>query len=128
MFSSASDIVQYVQHQLSNYAYTFLGIENVSHTVSTSCPLTVCLCQPGAVKALVMCLRPYQNKQIITIIRSMYFTATRATPSFANRFQYLFPTHEGSTEGEIKYEVPVPMVALVATAVSPDPYCAQPTE
>ena len=37
--------------------------------------------------------------------------------SFARRFRYLFPTYEGR-EGVINYEVPVPMVALVATAVS----------
>jgi hypothetical protein len=59
--------------------------------------------------------RPYRNDRIITVIRSMYFGG--GALSFARRFRYLFPTHEGR-DGDINFEVPVPMVALVATAVS----------
>ena len=44
----------------------------------------------------------------------MYFTGGAA--SFARQFQYIFPTSE-DREGETIYEVPIPMVALVATAV-----------
>jgi Domain of unknown function (DUF6532) len=59
--------------------------------------------------------RPYQNDRIITAIRALYFAG--GTKSFAKRFQYLFPTYE-VREGEVVREVPVHMVALVATAVS----------
>ena len=54
--------------------------------------------------------KPYRNEQIITAIRELYFTGGSA--SFASRFKSRFPTHQGS------YEVPMPMVALVSTAVS----------
>lgn len=59
--------------------------------------------------------RPYRNDRIITAIRALYFAG--GTKSFAKRFQYLFPTYE-VREGEVVREVPVHMVALVATAVS----------
>jgi hypothetical protein len=59
--------------------------------------------------------RPYRNDRIIAVIRDVFFTG--GVKSFARQFQYLFPTWE-SREGEKSYEVPVPMVALVATAVS----------
>ena len=38
--------------------------------------------------------------------------------SFAQRFMYLFLTDELREGGDIKQEVPIPMVALVAMAVS----------
>jgi hypothetical protein len=59
--------------------------------------------------------RPYRNDRIIAIIRDMYFSG--GAMSFARKFQYLFPTYE-TREGNISYKVPLPMVALVATAVS----------
>ena len=59
--------------------------------------------------------QPYRNPCIITAIRDMYFSG--GATSFARRFSYLFPTYE-SREGEVNCEVPAPMVALVATAVS----------
>jgi hypothetical protein len=37
--------------------------------------------------------------------------------SFANRFRSRFPVHQGN-DGVVKREVPITMVALVATAVS----------
>ncbi|KAF8262256.1 hypothetical protein EI94DRAFT_1603030, partial [Lactarius quietus] len=84
------NIIEYVHEQLARYTYTF----------------------PGA--ALVMMhSRPYCNEHIINVIRDMYFTGGAA--SFSKKFDYLFPMFEGR-EGEM-YEVPVPMVALVATAL-----------
>lgn len=58
--------------------------------------------------------RPYRNDRIIAVIRDMYFSG--GATSFARKFRYLFPTYE-TREGDISYEVPIPMVALVATAV-----------
>jgi hypothetical protein len=58
--------------------------------------------------------RPYRNDRIIMVIRDMFFAG--GATSFAQRFQYLFPTYEVSHGEEVR-EVPVVMVALVATAV-----------
>ena len=60
--------------------------------------------------------RPYRNDQIISALRNLYFSG--GTNSFARRFMYLFPTYELREGGDIKQEVLIPMVALVATAVS----------
>ena len=57
--------------------------------------------------------QPYQNDRIITAIRGLYFSG--GTKSFVKQFRYLFPTFEIS-KGEV-CEVPIHMVALVATAV-----------
>ena len=53
--------------------------------------------------------------RIINVIRDLYFTG--GNRSFANRFRTEFPVHQGS-DGMVLREVPIPMVALVATAVS----------
>ena len=53
--------------------------------------------------------------QIINVIRDLYFAG--GNRSFANRFRTEFPVHQG-TDGMVLREVPIPMVALVATAVS----------
>jgi Domain of unknown function (DUF6532) len=58
--------------------------------------------------------RPYRNDRIISVIRDLYFTG--GAISFSRRFASLFPTHT-SLHGENVREVPIPMVALVATAV-----------
>ena len=58
--------------------------------------------------------RPYRNERIISVIRDLYFTGGVA--SFASQFASLLPTHT-SLNGENLREVPIPMVALVATAV-----------
>jgi hypothetical protein len=63
-----------------------------------------------------MCLRPYQNDRIIKAIRALYFAG--GSKSFAKRYHYLFPTFEAH-EGKVVHEVPIHMVALVATVVSP---------
>jgi hypothetical protein len=57
--------------------------------------------------------KPYQNSRIIDVIRDVFF---RGSAPFTSRFNYLFPTTE-THDGTIP-EVPIPMVALVATAVS----------
>jgi hypothetical protein len=59
--------------------------------------------------------RPYRNDQIIEVIRDLYFTG--GSTSFASRFHHLFPLFKDSDD-TWRLEVPVAMVALVATAVS----------
>jgi len=49
------------------------------------------------------------------VIRDLYFGG--GSKSFAVQFNHRFPTHPGH-DGESHHEVPIPMVALVATAVS----------
>ena len=63
-----------------------------------------------------MRLQPYRNDQIISALKNLYFTG--GTNSFARHFMYLFLTYELHEGGDLKQEVPIPMVALVATAVS----------
>ena len=58
---------------------------------------------------------PYRNDHIITVIRDLYFSG--GTNTFASQFKDLFPIHRG-INAELWHEVPIPMVALVATAVS----------
>ncbi|KAN0137996.1 hypothetical protein V8E53_004215 [Lactarius tabidus] len=67
----------------------------------------------NAPNGLVMRLWPYRNDRIITAIRALYFAG--GAKSFAKQFQYLFPTYE-THKGEV-CEVPIHMVALVATAL-----------
>ena len=62
----------------------------------------------------MMRTRPYRNIRILTVIRDLYFLG--GPMSFACRFGSLFPRHQ-SEDGSMKREVPIPMVALVATAV-----------
>src|SRR6266702_3034540 len=64
---------------------------------------------------LVMHSKPYCNPQIIQAIRDLYFTG--GNTSFCMQFDQFFPCHT-SDDGVIAREVPIPMVALVATAVS----------
>jgi len=59
--------------------------------------------------------RPYRNDRIITVIRDMFFMG--GTNAYVHRFINLFEQYRGD-DGVIRREVPVPMVALVATAVS----------
>jgi len=62
--------------------------------------------------------RPYRNPRIITVIRDLFFAG--GINSFANRFEQRFPTYQ-DYDGIVHHEVPVAMVALVATAVSAPP-------
>ena len=73
------------------------------------------ICKHNAPTHLVMRTRPYRNDRIINVIRDMFFAG--GATSFARRFQFLFPTFEGRN-GDEKMEVPIAMVALVATAVT----------
>ncbi|KAF8257052.1 hypothetical protein EI94DRAFT_1843047 [Lactarius quietus] len=90
------NVIDYVSKQLSQYTYMFPGAAFAN-----------------APSDLMMRSRPYRNERIITVIRDMYFTGGSA--SFAKKYNYLFPIFEGR-KGEM-IEVPVPMVALVATAL-----------
>lgn len=91
---SSVEIVKSVQKQLTNYNYTFPKAPNAN--------------------GLVLRARPYRNERIISVIRDLYFSG--GTTSFAARFSHCFPTHPGH-DGEPRNEVPVTMVALVATAL-----------
>jgi len=58
--------------------------------------------------------RPYRNDRIITAMRELYFTG--GSNSFAMRFDGLFTRQNANSP--VTREVPIPMVSLVATAVS----------
>ena len=59
--------------------------------------------------------KPYRNRCIISIMHDLYFIG--GVHSFAHRYRECIATREGD-DGEVVYEAPVAMVALVATAVS----------
>lgn len=59
--------------------------------------------------------RPYRNIRIVNVIRELFFSG--GSSSFATRYRDDFPIHQGSN-GVVAREVPIAMVALVATAVS----------
>ena len=61
--------------------------------------------------------KPYHNEWIIMAICELYFTG--GSKSFASCFKAQFLTYQGS-DGTLHYEVPMPMVALVSTAVQLD--------
>jgi hypothetical protein len=58
--------------------------------------------------------RPYRNDRIIIAIRDLYFFGDS---SLVVRFGELFPLCQNE-DGSTSREVPIPMVALVSTAVS----------
>ncbi|KAF8465778.1 hypothetical protein DFH94DRAFT_698694 [Russula ochroleuca] len=60
------------------------------------------------------CKWPYRNSRIILVIRDLYFSG--GSTSFAHQFASLFPMHLGPN-GVTMCEVPILMVALVATAL-----------
>ncbi|KAI9449054.1 hypothetical protein BJY52DRAFT_1192902 [Lactarius psammicola] len=88
-------VALFAQRQLSNYNYTFPG--------------------QGGGNAPVRRLQPYRNERIIRVIRDLYFTGGNS--SFSARFSHLFPGSYSNMGYVMEYEVPVPMVALVATAL-----------
>ncbi|KAF8263224.1 hypothetical protein EI94DRAFT_1832424 [Lactarius quietus] len=95
---SRTEIALFVQEQLSNYNYTFpRSPKNVGHG------------------KLVMRSKPYRNMQLINIIRDAYFTANAGKAAFATRYKCLFQNTED--DEMTVYEVPIPMVALAATAL-----------
>lgn len=67
------------------------------------------------VKGVPMRTKPYRNERIVTVIRNLFFAG--GSSSYAHRYDYRFPRYR-SNDGVVVREVPVPMLALVATAVS----------
>jgi Domain of unknown function (DUF6532) len=58
--------------------------------------------------------KPYRNERIIQVLRSFFFVG--GTSSYAHRYERNFKEFIGS-DGVVLREVPIHMVALVATAV-----------
>lgn len=99
-------ISQIVEHQLQTYNYIFPSSSKASAALTM---------QGHADKALVFQrTKPYRNDRIISVISTLYFSGGAA--SFASHFHHVFPTFDGP-DGK-KTEVPIPMIALVGTAVS----------
>ncbi|KAH9022910.1 hypothetical protein EDB85DRAFT_2293098 [Lactarius pseudohatsudake] len=92
--ASAHDIAQVVEKQLSAYTYTFPCVLRTNGMVRRS--------------------QPYRNDRIIAVVRDVYFTG--GGTSFGAQFEHLFPTYQGA-DGKVNREVPISMVALVATAL-----------
>lgn len=106
----------FVKDHLSSYNYTF----PTSNASTNTCTKIRVLLTSGKVDGsgrLLRRTRPYRNPRIIQAIRDLYFSGG-GTASFAARFSHLFPVFQDS-DGKTNREVPIPMVALVATAVSP---------
>jgi hypothetical protein len=111
---SAPSIAQIVQKQLADYRYTFPTALHVScYFHLDACKLKIC--QNVHPDGVPMRTRPYRNSRIIQVIRDLYFTG--GGNAFVNRFGNRFPTFQGD-DGVVVREVPIAMVALVATAVS----------
>ena len=62
-----------------------------------------------------MCTKPYQNWRIISVMHDLYFIG--GVHLFAHWYRECIAMWEGD-DGEVVYEAPVAMVALMATAVS----------
>jgi len=93
---SAQKIAQVAAKQLIDYKYTFPTVGKVE-------------------RVLVKRTQPYRNARIITVIQGLYFDG--GVNSVAHRFSSHFPMSPGP-DGVRKREISIPMVALVATAVS----------
>ncbi|KAH9164868.1 hypothetical protein EDB89DRAFT_1911836 [Lactarius sanguifluus] len=94
-----TEITRVIRGQLSNYNYTF--------------PYPIIGIAPDGIPKR---MRPYRNGRIISVIRDLYFTAIGGGSSLATHFEDHFPTHQAAN-GDIIQEVPMSMVALVATAL-----------
>jgi hypothetical protein len=94
----------------------FLAIGTVSGIADSSIQQTLDYnyTYPGASNGLLWRSKPYRNPRIVKVIQEVFFTGVDA---FATHFNHLFLTHLGP-DGEMRRELPIPMVALVATAVS----------
>lgn len=57
----------------------------------------------------------YRNERIVTVMRNSFFVG--GTLAYAHRYYHKFPKFRGN-DGVLVCEVPAPMLALVATAVS----------
>ena len=104
-----------VQQQMRNYTYTYPTAGKVRDNCVYQYNLTPY--QSGPLAGVPRRTRPYRSKRIISVIQQLFFTASGGSPSFVSRFGLLFPVHQNDN-GEPTREVPEPMVALVATAVS----------
>jgi hypothetical protein len=81
------------------------------YTNHNICALTFC---QGGVKGLPMRSKPYRNERIVQVLRTFFFIG--GTSSYARRYEHKFKVFTGS-DGVALREVPIHMVALVATAV-----------
>jgi hypothetical protein len=108
---SIQEIARIVKKQMSHYTYTFPSVPQVSPMVILGSILTS---SQNALNGVVKRSQPYRNERIITVIRDLYFTGYPM--SFAVKYEDRFPLHRGD-DGTASREVPIPMVALVATAV-----------
>lgn len=66
--------------------------------------------RPGLIKRSL----PYRNDRVISVLHECFFSG--GSTSFATRFNRLFTTNDGISP--VHREVSLPMVSLVATAVS----------
>ena len=110
--NNPNEIVALVTRQLENYHYIYPTAHNVSTVHCLLVDSNSLFCQTTN---LVIHARPYRNDRIIKTLRELYFSGGRK--SFAARIDYKFTTFE-ERDGTISQEVPVPMLALAATAVS----------
>ncbi|KAN0116523.1 hypothetical protein V8E52_005904, partial [Russula decolorans] len=90
-------VIHLVNKELSNYNYTFPRLNNGNQ-----------------LNFLPRRTRPYRNIRIINVIHDLYFGG--GAHLFVNRFRSQFPVHQGN-DGVVLREVPIAMVALVATAL-----------
>ena len=110
---SVPTITQVVARELSRYNYTFLTSSNVSMFFFSNSWLISF--QGDPLRVVPIRSKPYRNSRIIAVLRDLCFTG--GATSIANRFSSRFPTSRGDDGREVR-EMPVVMVALVATAVS----------
>jgi hypothetical protein len=112
--ASAARIVRSVEWQCSNYHYTFpkAPMVSVRHLFSHN---HLTFSQGIGSNSLAMRSRPYRNSRIINVIHSLCFTG--GSTSFITRFGKDFPSVPGG-DGVSVREIPISIVALVATAVS----------
>ena len=110
MEDDPTEIVAVVAKQLRDYDYIYPRAPNVS---------TSFLIDLGShfrqTSNLVLHAQPYRSDRIIRTIQDLYFRG--GAKSFAARFKHEFPRFE-ERDGTISLEVPIPMLALVATSVS----------
>ncbi|KAH9033539.1 hypothetical protein EDB85DRAFT_1890212 [Lactarius pseudohatsudake] len=96
-FGAPTEIAWRIQKQLTSYDYTF--------------PFAMIGTLPEGIPRRTW---PYRNDRIISVIRDLYFAG--GISSLATRFEDQFPTYQDSN-GDVCQEVPISMVALVATAL-----------
>ena len=105
-------IANYVTIQLQEYRYTCPSAQNVSYPFNPKFCLTLYNQprNPGLVKRTLA----YRNDWIIMALHKSFFSG--GSTSFAMRFDRLFTSQDGISS--VRRQVPLPMVSLVATAVS----------